>query len=58
MSIYKRLVPADYCNEQDLPRCDAEGEELPHERQISLEMKKQAPVKVRFQKILMFSISF
>ena len=57
MSIYKRLVPADYCNEQDLPRCDSDGEELPHERQISLEMKKQAPVKVRLKK-LMFSVSF
>ena len=46
MQAYKRLVPADYCDGKQTPRCSKKNnQKLPSERKISLEMKKTGSTK-------------
>ena len=40
MGKYERLVPADYCDGKQQPRCAKSGGRLPDERKISLQMGK------------------
>ena len=47
MQPYKRLVPANYCDGKQTPRCSERNKaELPSERTVSLAMKKTARAKV------------
>ena len=45
MQPYKRLVPADYCDGKQAPRCNARKGTLPSERTISLALKRAGPPK-------------
>lgn len=47
MQSYKRLVPADYCDGKQSPRCSGKNKlELPSERDVSLKMKEAGSTKV------------
>ncbi|CAG5096998.1 Oidioi.mRNA.OKI2018_I69.XSR.g14884.t1.cds [Oikopleura dioica] len=39
MQQYTRLVPADYCDGQQSPRCSSRGRPLPSERQVMIRMR-------------------
>jgi len=39
MQPYKRLVPADYCDGRQSPRCSSRGLPLPSERQVMIRMR-------------------